>query len=865
MPEPSSATAPLKSVKGTVSKPGVTFTEDENTGLYSPGSDQLAVTVGGADAAKFTSTGLEIEGDLNLDDGGSFTTTLQTVTPTQDNTISFPDATGTVGLVAGSTSQIILNRDGSYAGLSTLTADTSGNVTLTGRFVSSLNGALSTTGIAGVPAALTGTWIATGGTATTTKPQFLIEPSGATSTAWSTAGTGLGVNAASGFAGRLLDLQLNGTSNFNVDSTGRASVPLGTAALPSIYPGTDTNTGLYSPGPDQLAISTNGTGRLFVAADGKVGVGDSSPEAALVIGSLGYSVTDRASALRLLDAGGTNGNNYGFGFDNTVGGFYRTAGNGGFHAWLTANTERLRITTAGRVGIGTTTPADKLHVDGGALRIQNGTDVSYAILAGRSTDGRSELAFRNNAASSDLARIVGQTSALSIDVAGSERARIDSSGRLGLGTSSPSYRFHLARGDAAGDYAYMGASSDGGQRGLIFSSADAGAFLGAIHQIRASSGSGELRFGTGTSDRLTIDSSGRVGIGTTTPGENLSVWGAGSNPGVIGINGGSGQVSRLQFKRANTNRFKIECDISDNLLFYSDVSGAERARIDSSGRLLVGTSTSTNNSILETNINAVTKGDGTLGGITLTGYNGTTSPTSRSSVLCFQRSRGTTDGSLTLVADGDRLGNVFFRGADGTSFLDAASIQAFVDGTPGANDMPGRLVFSTTADGASSPTERMRITSTGQVRLAGAGITFNGDTAAANELDDYEEGTFTPTLSATSINVTYSLQNGFYTKIGRKVFFTIQINLASVTSAGTGDFAIGGLPFAVGAAAYRYVIQTNNVDFDATKYSHYAYNPGGTILKVLYTADNGPWTVASTTNFAISSSSIISTTGFYNV
>ncbi len=224
MPEPFSATAPLKSVKGTVSKPGVTFTEDENTGLYSPGSDQLAVTVGGADAAKFTSTGLEIEGDLNLDDGGSFTTTLQTVTPTQDNTISFPDATGTVGLVAGSTSQIILNRDGSYAGLSTLTADTSGNVTLAGRFIGSRNGALSATGIAGVPAALTGTWIATGGTATTTKPQFLIEPAGTTSTAWSTAGTGLGINATSGFAGRLLDLQVNGTSRFIADGAGRLLV-----------------------------------------------------------------------------------------------------------------------------------------------------------------------------------------------------------------------------------------------------------------------------------------------------------------------------------------------------------------------------------------------------------------------------------------------------------------------------------------------------------------------------------------------------------------------------------------------------------------------------------------------------------------
>lgn len=56
-----------------------------------------------------------------------------------------------------------------------------------------------------------GTWVS-GGSATTTKPAILIEPSTATSTGWSTSGTGLGVNAASGFSGRIIDAQSNGTS-----------------------------------------------------------------------------------------------------------------------------------------------------------------------------------------------------------------------------------------------------------------------------------------------------------------------------------------------------------------------------------------------------------------------------------------------------------------------------------------------------------------------------------------------------------------------------------------------------------------------------------------------------------------------------
>jgi hypothetical protein len=61
---------------------------------------------------------LNIPGDINLDDSGDYTTTLQTVTPTADRTISFPDATGTVGLVAGSTGQIVFNDAGAYAGTS---------------------------------------------------------------------------------------------------------------------------------------------------------------------------------------------------------------------------------------------------------------------------------------------------------------------------------------------------------------------------------------------------------------------------------------------------------------------------------------------------------------------------------------------------------------------------------------------------------------------------------------------------------------------------------------------------------------------------------------------------------------------------
>jgi hypothetical protein len=122
----------------------------------------------------------------------------------------------------GSSGQLQWNSSSAFAGVTGSSVDGSGNITLATRFISSLNGAASAP-----PAALTGTWF-TGGTATTTKPQVLIEPTGTTSTAWSTSGTALGINAASGFAGNLLDLQVNGTSSFRVTSDGRIASGTGT-------------------------------------------------------------------------------------------------------------------------------------------------------------------------------------------------------------------------------------------------------------------------------------------------------------------------------------------------------------------------------------------------------------------------------------------------------------------------------------------------------------------------------------------------------------------------------------------------------------------------------------------------------------
>jgi hypothetical protein len=214
-----------------------------------------------------------------------------------------------------------------------------------------------------------------------------------------------------------------------------------------------------------------------------------------------------------------------------------------------------------------------------------------------------------------------------------------------------------------------------------------------------------------------------VGIGTTSPGETLSISG---NLGIFAsttstaINSNNGLNTGFVLKYAS-NLTSVGNNFSQPLAFLTN--DTERARIDSSGRVLIGTSTSTNN-VGNTNqlFAVVNAGDGQIGGASFTTYGGTTNASTRGNILYYQRSRGTTDGSFTILASGDSIARHLFRGADGTAFRSAAEISAFVDGTPTANtSVPGRLVFSTTADGASSPTERMRISADGTITLGDVG------------------------------------------------------------------------------------------------------------------------------------------------
>ena len=219
--------------------------------------------------------------------------------------------------------------------------------------------------------------------------------------------------------------------------------------------------------------------------------------------------------------------------------------------------------------------------------------------------------------------------------------------------------------------------------------------------------------------------------------------------------------------------------------------GTVRTTIDSSGRLLVGTSTSPS------------AGSGQYSRFVVQG-----NTVADSAYLALQRNE-----AATSIIAGEDLGIINFNDSSGNTF---AEIAAYADANAGSGDYPGRLVFSTTADGAASPTEAMRInnqrelligtttrTANGGVLQVSNGITFPATAVACtdvNTLDDYEEGTWTPTVIGTTAagTVTYSVRNARYTKIGRTVFVETLLNWSAGT--GTGNLRVGGLPFTSGSA-----------------------------------------------------------------
>jgi hypothetical protein len=248
-------------------------------------------------------------------------------------------------------------------------------------------------------------------------------------------------------------------------------------------------------------------------------------------------------------------------------------------------------------------------------------------------------------------------------------------------------------------------------------------FTGDANSGIYSPGADQVAISTNGTGRLFVDASGNVGIGTTSPGQS---W-TGGAANVLEVNQGTaGNTTVLRLRDTATSGTSGDVYLISSpsatatlgnlangpLTFY--VNNGEAARFDSSKRLLVGTSTARAN-FYNSTVSAQFQVEGSSITDRIISLISSSSTGSSGPAFVFGKQNSGAVGGNTVVASNDNLGNITFQGSDGTEFVEAASITAFVDSTPGANDMPGRLVFSTTADGASSPTERMRINSAGAV------------------------------------------------------------------------------------------------------------------------------------------------------
>jgi len=297
-----------------------------------------------------------------------------------------------------------------------------------------------------------------------------------------------------------------------------------------------------------------------------------------------------------------------------------------------------------------------------------------------------------------------------------------------------------------------------------------------------------------------INVSGSIGIGVT-PGQKFQVRGTNENAIVRVETTGSGNPS-ISFTTLGQQDWGMGIDYSDSGKLKFDgsttVGAATKMTLTSAGNVLIGNPSGVSLNGLVNNLS-----------VSSTTYN--LFDISRFSDNAFGpnfylvKSRNASIGGNTIVTNGDNLGNITWVGANGTGFTDAAAIKAEVDGTPGAsNDMPGRLVFSTTADGAGSVTERMRITSGGDVSIG----TNTTNTNAKVKIKATSEGTaiglssstlcIARTATDTQLNIGYYstpdafvISSTYGTDGAYKplVFATSDIERMRISSAGTTTLA----------------------------------------------------------------------------
>lgn len=345
---------------------------------------------------------------------------------------------------------------------------------------------------------------------------------------------------------------------------------------------------------------------------------------------------------------------------------------------------------------------------------------------------------------------------------------------------------------AAGD-AEAGSALTGDSATAFFSTGILEVGIGGTGATTLTDGGILLGSGTGAITALGVATNGQIPIGDGTTDPVLATLTDGASSGIDVTNGagtievtfdgtelntlalGNGTFTTLTFDAgvtdpvltaSGTGTLNLSTgslqeggnnvpNASDNLSFFSATTSAQLAGVLSdetgSGASVFGTSptfttgTTTNGTVSVVESNSTVqygRSNQSLGISTTDAYGGmvltTWSVADRAPTVDIQVSRSNTAGTHAVVANGNTLTQWDFRGSDGSQFLTAASFQAYVDNTPGTNDMPGRFAFYTTADGASGVTERMRINSGGNVIVGSTGTDLSAHLSVDGDEDEVQ-------------------------------------------------------------------------------------------------------------------------------
>ena len=176
------------------------------------------------------------------------------------------------------------------------------------------------------------------------------------------------------------------------------AVPQGTAALPGLAFDGDPNTGVYSPGADQVAISTNGIGRLFVDSTGKVGIGTPNSTATLHVRAADSDTVATLLRLEQFNAAQTDSARLVITADvaNNLVTYDATGFNTGSHVFLTGGIDRARIDSSGRLLVGTSTGTAPLTVAGTNIEVRS-TNGAYINNSQTTSVSTSATTIVNNA------------------------------------------------------------------------------------------------------------------------------------------------------------------------------------------------------------------------------------------------------------------------------------------------------------------------------------------------------------------------------------------------------------------------------------------------------------------------------------